>query len=179
MNKLKKCCGCKVEKPRSQFYTDNGRKDRKQSWCKKCIRKWGKEYRKRFEGKIRKYQREYQKKWYQKNKKRLRKAFKANYEKNKEAYKIRNKKTYFRRYGITYDGAIEVWEKQGKKCLICKKALEILGNNNKHGFCIDHDHKTGKFRGILCHNCNSAIGMLQENIELVRATVKYLELTQQ
>lgn len=41
--------------------------------------------------------------------------------------------------------------------------------------CIDHDHKTGNMRGILCKKCNSGLGFLNDSLETVLALVKYLE----
>lgn len=178
MNKIKKCCRCKLEKELELFDTDNSRKDKRSAWCTECKRKWMKEYRKKFEGKIREQQKIYQFKWYNDNKERLKKNFKAYYEINKEAFKIRNKKSYFRRYGITYEEAMAMWIKQNKLCRICNTELLPLGTQLTKGFCVDHDHKTGKFRGILCHNCNAGIGMFKENIELIKLAVKYLEDTQ-
>ena len=40
--------------------------------------------------------------------------------------------------------------------------------------CIDHDHKTGKIRGLLCHYCNSGLGLLGDTIERVTNTIEYL-----
>ena len=40
--------------------------------------------------------------------------------------------------------------------------------------CIDHCHKTGKVRGVLCHDCNKAIGMLKDNIGILKSAINYL-----
>jgi len=175
MNKLKKCCKCKLEKPRSLFYADNSRRDGKKAWCKECHYKWEKEYKRKFDGKLREYYKNYHSEYYKKNKDRLKKIFRKNYILKKNEYRERNKKTYFRRYGITYENAISTWEKQKKKCAICNVDMVILGTNGKRGFCVDHDHKTGRFRGILCHSCNSAIGLFKENIENIKQAVNYLD----
>lgn len=39
---------------------------------------------------------------------------------------------------------------------------------------IDHDHKTGKIRGLLCTRCNTAIGLLNDNIDFLRRAIMYL-----
>ena len=40
--------------------------------------------------------------------------------------------------------------------------------------CIDHDHKTNKVRGLLCHNCNTALGLLNDDTSLLSTLIKYL-----
>ena len=39
---------------------------------------------------------------------------------------------------------------------------------------VDHDHTTGKVRELLCHNCNRALGLLQENVEIIQSALDYL-----
>lgn len=51
-------------------------------------------------------------------------------------------------------------------------SCEICGSNDK--IVIDHNHKTNKFRGLLCSNCNVAIGLLKDDIKLINNVVKYL-----
>jgi hypothetical protein len=59
---------------------------------------------------------------------------------------------------------------QGGKCLICKRHQSEV----KKAFCVDHDHRTGKFAGILCSTCNTAIGMLQDDAEILNNAIKYV-----
>lgn len=59
--------------------------------------------------------------------------------------------------------------KQEHKCPICKKSLrETLR-------CIDHDHKTGRTRGILCSKCNLGIGHFEDDPGLLESAVQYLK----
>jgi hypothetical protein len=51
---------------------------------------------------------------------------------------------------------------------------EICGDSGR--ICFDHDHKTGKFRGWICNNCNASIGFAKDNIEILRKIIKYLEI---
>lgn len=57
-------------------------------------------------------------------------------------------------------------------------ACHICGALCKTGrrLAVDHCHVTGKIRGLLCANCNRALGMFQDNITIVKAAVSYLEL---
>lgn len=56
-----------------------------------------------------------------------------------------------------------------KKTLLC----EIC--NNAGRICFDHCHKTGKFRGWICMNCNTALGMVNDNVEILKLLIKYVE----
>lgn len=60
---------------------------------------------------------------------------------------------------------------QDGKCAICGRD----DNPSKTRFAIDHDHTTGKVRGLLCTCCNQAIGQLQDSPELLRKAAIYLE----
>ena len=42
-------------------------------------------------------------------------------------------------------------------------------------FCVDHDHKTNKIRGLLCNSCNRGLGYFRDDIRMVRKAAKYLE----
>ena len=57
-----------------------------------------------------------------------------------------------------------------RTCDICFTNIDI---NDK--LCIDHDHKTNKVRGTLCHRCNTALGLFLDNIDNLRQAVLYLE----
>jgi len=78
------------------------------------------------------------------------------------------RKARFRRYGVTEERYTELWAQQGGVCAICLIATEgrELG--------VDHDHATGEIRGLLCENCNGAIGMLQERPDLMHRAAEYV-----
>jgi hypothetical protein len=59
-------------------------------------------------------------------------------------------------------------EQQGGLCAICQ--TEIMGLPH-----LDHDHETGKTRGVLCVKCNAGLGFFKDNPELLRAALAYLE----
>jgi len=63
-------------------------------------------------------------------------------------------------------------QKQENCCGICgKKQVDEVRD-----FAIDHDHDTGIVRGLLCFKCNSGIALLQEDVDILRSAIKYLEL---
>lgn len=74
-----------------------------------------------------------------------------------------------RKYGITLEQFNAMLDAQGGVCKICEKV-----NENGRALNVDHDHATGKIRGLLCHRCNTAIGLLKDSAILVRAVVAYL-----
>jgi len=60
---------------------------------------------------------------------------------------------------------------QGNLCAIC--GTDTPGGKGQ--FHADHDHETNQPRGVLCHNCNIALGNFRDNPEILRAAVEYLE----
>lgn len=75
-------------------------------------------------------------------------------------------------YGISLEQFNSMFETQGKCCAICKRK-ELKGNN----WAVDHDHITGRIRGILCNNCNTSIGLLEENRTAIIRMAEYLRST--
>ena len=77
---------------------------------------------------------------------------------------------YVRKYGITQDEATEM-RKRG--CDICGR-MSQPGRWDNGNLMIDHDHKTGKVRGVLCHSCNVLIGHAEDDPERLEAAAAYL-----
>jgi hypothetical protein len=73
------------------------------------------------------------------------------------------------KYNLSIIEYEELLNKQGGSCAICN-SLPIRRNLD-----IDHDHITGKIRGILCESCNKAIGMFKDDIELLNKAINYLK----
>ncbi len=74
------------------------------------------------------------------------------------------------RYGISPAEYEELLEEQLCCCACCGSS----DPKRKAGFVIDHDHNTGKIRGLLCHNCNIGIGLLGDSISGLNAAINYL-----
>lgn len=72
-----------------------------------------------------------------------------------------------RDFGITTADYKRMMAEQNGRCLICGIPSESL--------CVDHDHETKKVRGLLCRNCNLAVGNLRENRDIALALVRYLD----
>lgn len=84
------------------------------------------------------------------------------------------------KYGLTDDSFRELVDLQNNKCAICKTELQ-QNATNKHSpetLCVDHDHKTGKVRGLLCTLCNKALGLFKDDPSLVENALGYLKNAQ-
>jgi len=81
-----------------------------------------------------------------------------------------------REYGITVEqyNAMEV--QQGGVCAICKQPETQERNGVKYRLAVDHCHKTGKVRGLLCFKCNSAMGSFEKRDVPLANVEKYLEV---
>ena len=85
------------------------------------------------------------------------------------------------RYGLTKVDRDKIYDKQNGECAICTYPIKFYQANTgeKHighrRACIDHDHETSKVREILCHNCNIALGLINDDIEVLKKMIKYLE----
>jgi hypothetical protein len=76
------------------------------------------------------------------------------------------------RFGVNYE---ELMKLHNGVCAICSG---INKTRTKRGFkrlAVDHNHTTGKVRGLLCQNCNWALGCLEDNLERVEKLVLYLK----
>jgi len=72
--------------------------------------------------------------------------------------------------GFTYDDYEKMRLQQDNKCYICGGT-----HSAKHSLCIDHNHKTGKPRALLCHNCNNGMGKLKDDVILLEKVIAYLK----
>ena len=80
-----------------------------------------------------------------------------------------------RNYGITIDDYHELRIQQSSLCAICGQEGFVMKKEHKLKLVVDHDHNTGKVRGLLCHNCNRGLGLFQDNTGFLSNAVKYLE----
>ncbi len=76
-----------------------------------------------------------------------------------------------RKYGLSSDQYQSLLIEQDSKCTICGTKQEDF----KRKLSVDHDHITGQIRGLLCFKCNSAIGLLNDDPELIKKAYKYIK----
>ena len=89
-----------------------------------------------------------------------------------------------RRYGLSIDGLERLLERQQGACGICRRPWLACPPAKRTKFeqhflqhlCIDHDHKTGQIRGLLCNACNTAIGLFEEDIFRLTGAIAYVTL---
>lgn len=93
-------------------------------------------------------------------------------EKKLTGQKARRKYRLRREFNITVKQYEEMRTAQRGCCAICGGV-----NKNKRRLCVDHNHKTGVIRGLLCNKCNTLIGCADDSIAVLEATVDYLLLS--
>lgn len=80
-----------------------------------------------------------------------------------------------RNYGISLEDYKDLYIRQEGKCAICGSKGFTLKKSQKVPLVIDHNHKTGEVRGLLCPNCNRALGLLKDDEFSIKNTIKYLQ----
>lgn len=80
-----------------------------------------------------------------------------------------------RNYGISLEDYEKMLKSQNYSCAICKKPESQCLNAKPVKLSVDHDHKTGLARELLCFRCNVSVGMLEKNTDLILVLLEYLE----
>ena len=97
------------------------------------------------------------------------KKYQASNKEEKAAYG--EKRRLMKGYGITLDVWSAMNTAQDGKCAICGGPP----NGQYKKFHVDHDHATGTVRGLLCGTCNTGIGLLKDNTEILASAISYLK----
>jgi len=84
-------------------------------------------------------------------------------------------KYYLRNYGVGYRTYLTMLDSNNGGCWVCNKS-RADGDIN---LAVDHDHNTGKVRGLLCADCNIGIGKLGDTTKGVRKALEYLERSEE
>lgn len=89
----------------------------------------------------------------------------------RELYKNDKKRFYLNiikyKYNLNREDYLNLEKKQNGLCCICQEKPKT--------FVIDHCHKTGKVRSLICRRCNSLIGFAKDSVELLKRAIDYLE----
>jgi len=143
---MKICSKCKVEQPLTEYHKSSIHKGGHNPQCRTCFNKTRRENRDPVKAAA------HAKDWYARNK-----------------YRVREKQIRVK-YGLTMEQYSLMVEDQQNKCKICEKDM-----NGVREPAIDHCHITGSVRDLLCANCNAALGLLQDDPEIIQNAARYVE----
>jgi hypothetical protein len=146
---LKICSKCNQEQPIENFYSDVSKKDILNQYCKPCCRQRAVDRKKYHQAYFLEYKR--------------RKL------KDNPSYWVDKMKQS--RYGLSPNEFKQLKKSQKNRCPGCLRAFP--GKKD----VVDHCHKTGKVRGILCCNCNWALGQVKDDPSILLRLVDYLKST--
>lgn len=154
--------------------------------CKECSRKaaqrWrdlpgsaekihesGVEWRKNNPEKVRRSKKDFR----QRNPEKTRAGVRKCHEKSGRRYTANAFENWlWKNYKLPLDDWLYMNDVQLDRCAICQTD-DLDGNRSK--LCIDHDHETGKVRGLLCFNCNTMLGNAKDKIETLQRAIEYLQ----
>ncbi|SRR5258708_28943418 len=94
---------------------------------------------------------------------------------DKNKHVVENKRLKAR-YGISIDDYQQLYQEQSGLCKICSmpEMIRIVNGNQVRALAIDHNHKTGKVRGLLCYKCNVGLGSFNDDTKLLKQAIDYL-----
>jgi hypothetical protein len=143
---MKQCKKCLKVQPLKNYGNKAASKDKLQPYCKECQKAASRD-------------------WYVKNAERRSRVAKTWRDNNPDKvfrYDLKAK------YGITVEEYNRLLESQGGVCAICGQTCY------KNRLSVDHDHATGEVRGLLCDNCNKALGCFKEDPLVIKKALNYL-----
>lgn len=88
--------------------------------------------------------------------------------------KDRRERNLKQNYGLTIAAYDAMAEAQGNRCAICNGEPTRRAHEHAQLFSVDHDHKTGKVRALLCHACNVGIGSMRDDADILEAAAAYI-----
>jgi hypothetical protein len=174
----KRCSRCRATKPLSEFYKNKNRRDGKRCECKECTRLdarvWRSKNLKRARARSRQWSKEnrqraneYLRDWNAKNPERASEHARKAYLKSKRDRRDKNLRHF---YGITIAEYEEMARRQDGRCAICSRPP------GKKPLAVDHDHRTGEVRALLCSSCNLAIGAFRDSPAAMRNAIAYVSV---
>jgi hypothetical protein len=161
---MKRCSQCKKVLDLNCFYNDIRANDKLSSVCKQCHNLNNKKSK-------------------LKHRKRVQKValiYSRSHTKEKREYYSNHKNDWknnrlINQFGITLENYNDLLKKQNYLCLICNKPeTEVEPGKSPKTLAVDHNHETGKIRGLLCGKCNKGIGMFEDNTNLLQSAINYL-----
>lgn len=154
------CKKCKINKQTGDF--EKGRRV-----CKKCRNEQKREANRLWRRNNPEVGSRYGKLYYRTNKGEIRKRNMEWQKKNPDKVRANSLKSA---HGISLEDYNKMSTRQEGKCAICLRE-EVNGKR----LSVDHNHSTGKIRGLLCDACNKSLGLMKESVEAIRNAASYLE----
>lgn len=156
------CSMCGKTKPEDEFYRRSDGRPR--SYCKACYSIHNRQQRKAHKAARDEYDRQRGSGW-------------ERHPENREKYAPTDRQAHDkylqRTYGITIEDFDAMLSKQDGTCAICDGRNSDSARNRR--MTVDHDHETGKVRGLLCFTCNTSIGKLGDTYEALQKAADYLK----
>jgi len=145
---LRICKHCKKEKSIEDFTRNRAKKDGLNIYCRACCT-----------DKLN---------YWKQNNKSLTTEYKKRY-RDLNRKEIRDYGLRYR-YGINSEQFDKIFESQGRLCAICGS-----DKSDSRNFVVDHNHKTGNIRGILCSYCNRGLGIFKDDVDIMTRAILYLK----
>lgn len=156
----KMCTRCQQMLPVSEF-TKRGDSGGLRSHCKACRGQYTKTYKAENPERAREIQRA---------------AMQRYYANHLDYHREKSRRQRFDNYGITQEEFEALLEAQDGVCAICGQPETARHQNGGiRSLAVDHDHATGRVRGLLCTNCNHALGKFKDDADRLRRAIAYLE----
>ncbi len=120
--------------------------------------------------------RNYQKQWREANAEHVavyQKAYHAEWKARDDVQQALRETRIAKTYQLSPDEFNDLWDSQHGECAICHVKMHPRGRK-LDSVCVDHNHKTGAVRGLLCRGCNHAIGNFRDDPDIVFSAFEYL-----
>jgi hypothetical protein len=161
---MRQCSKCGVEQPLENFYRAAGGRDGRRGECIACF----KAYREARYPEVREQAIARAKAWQAAN--RERHLANQRERRSRPEFKAKARADHLRRkFGITLDTYDEMLAEQGGVCAICERP-----RRDDISLHVDHEHETGRVRGLLCFRCNNALGDFEDDAVLLLRAADYV-----
>lgn len=180
----KRCPRCRATKPVEEFGPNKSRKNGRSGFCRICDRLSKKTYKRGPQGRVKDRQSKIKRMtaWQKTPEGRAkRKAYHSSFRgqcardlyKGAEVKERRRTAQLKQKYGLTLERFSQMLKNQKGTCMTCQVIL--TSKRGYRGVCVDHCHRTGRVRGILCWRCNVLLGHVNDDPKLLRRLALYLE----
>lgn len=154
---MKTCRQCNKRKSLADFHKHPDHKDGRRGDCKDC-------------------RRAYERARYERNRKRRNQQSREWRQAHKDRCAVLGRRKHLARcFSLTPDQYGAILKAQRGICAICGRPETRTLHGKVTSLCVDHDHETGKTRGLLCQACNTGLGNFEDSLERLSAAKIYLE----